>query len=179
MEDRFVEENVRQRLIVSGMTELLENGIAGFSLRRAADAAQVSCAAPYRHFKSKEDYIAEIISFVVSKWELLFKEINAIYKNDASMLVIETCIANLRFRIANRNFPLALAHAKDSGKTIDDGIRDVVIAYSEAKGLDAETCELKMFSALSTIHGAVSMVDDENSCKIFSLARRKLAEEFK
>ncbi len=179
MEDRFVEENVRHRLILSGMAELEEHGIAGFSLRRAADAAQVSCAAPYRHFKGKDEYIAEIITFVVSKWELLSKEINAIFKNDVSSLVIETCIANLRFRIANRNFPLALAHSKASGKTIDDGIGDVVELYCKEKGLDGETVRLKRFFALSMIFGAVSMVSDENSDEIFALTRKKLTEEFK
>ena len=57
MEDRFIEENVRLRLILSGISELEEHGIADFSLRRAAMGAQVSCAASYRHFKSKEEYI--------------------------------------------------------------------------------------------------------------------------
>ncbi|MBO5879898.1 MAG: helix-turn-helix transcriptional regulator, partial [Clostridia bacterium] len=54
MEDRFVEENVKHRLILAGIRELEEYGITDFSLRRVAVSAQVSCAAPYRHFKSKE-----------------------------------------------------------------------------------------------------------------------------
>lgn len=178
MEDRFVEENVRHRLILSGMAELEEHGIADFSLRRAAIGAQVSCAAPYRHFKSKEDYINEIIDYVGSKWELMAKEISNIFSGNAAALVIETCIANLRFRIANRNFPLALAHTKESGKSIDDSISSVVKSYSEAKGLTNEETELKQFFALTLILGAVSMVNDENMENVLMLTRKMLQEEF-
>lgn len=178
MEDRFVEENVRHRLILSGMAELEEHGIADFSLRRAAIGAQVSCAAPYRHFKSKEDYINEIIDYVGSKWELMAKEISNIFSGNAAALVIETCIANLRFRIANRNFPLALAHTKESGKSIDDSISSVVKSYSEAKGLTNAETELKQFFALTLILGAVSMVNDENMENVLMLTRKMLQEEF-
>ena len=179
MEDRFIEENVRHRLILSGISELEEQGIAGFSLRRAALGAQVSCAAPYRHFKDKEEYISEIIAYVGSKWELLHKEIAEIFKDDPSSLVIETCIANLRFRIANRNLPLAIAHAKPSGNGIDASIERVVFEYCKAKSLLESDAELLAFTALSIIYGAVSMENDENSEKIFELTRKALSEKFK
>ncbi len=178
MEDRFVEENVKQRLILSGISELEEHGIADFSLRRAALRAQVSCAAPYRHFKSKEEYVSEIIAYVGSKWELLSREISGIFKNDASALVIEMAIANLRFRIANRNLPLALAHKQESGKSIDESILAVVSAYCDKKGIDEEEKSLKVFSALALISGAVSMVSENNSDEILSLTRQKLEKEF-
>ena len=178
MEDQFVEENVRHRLILSGISELEEHGIADFSLRRAALGAQVSCAAPYRHFKSKEEYINEIILYVGSKWELLSREIAAIFADDPAALVRETCIANLRFRIANRNFPLALAHTRDSGKTIDQSIESVVFSYCNDRGFSAEESELKRFTALALIYGAVSMLDERNTDEILSLVSKKLAEEF-
>ena len=179
MEDRFIEENVRHRLILSGIAELEEHGIAGFSLRRAAVAAQVSCAAPYRHFKDKEEYINEIISYVGSKWELLYKEINAIFRDDPASLVIETSIASLRFRIANRNLPLALAHTRPSGNGIDGSIESAVMEYCRAKNLSESEAELLSFTALSIIYGAVSMVTDDNSDKVFELTRKALSEKFR
>ena len=178
MEDRFVEENVRHRLILSGISELEEHGIADFSLRRAAIGAQVSCAAPYRHFKSKEEYINEIILYVGSKWELLSREISAIFKDDPAALVREICIANLRFRIANRHFPLALAHTRESGKTIDGSIESAVSDYCLSRGLDENQSELKRFAALALIYGAVSMLTDENTNEILSLLDKKLRQEF-
>ena len=179
MEDRFVEENVRHRLILSGIAELEEHGIADFSLRRAALGAQVSCAAPYRHFKSKDEYINEIILYVGSKWELLSKEICSIFSDDPAALVREICIANLRFRIANKNFPLALAHTRDSGKTIDESIEAAVSDYCKARGLTKSESELKTFTALTLIYGAVSMFCDENAENILLLIGKKLKEEFK
>ena len=178
MEDRFVEENVRHRLIISGISELEEHGIADFSLRRAAVGAQVSCAAPYRHFKDKEEYINSIIDYVGSKWELLSKEILRVFSDDPIALVIETCIANLRFRIANRNLPLALAHTRGAGKAIDDSISQVVLKYCTEHNLSEEETELKVFVTLAIIDGAVSMVDDENTEQILSLMRKKLMIEF-
>ena len=178
MEDRFVEENVRHRLIISGIAELEEHGIADFSLRRAAIGAQVSCAAPYRHFKDKEEYVNAIIAYVGSKWELLSVEIRRIFSNDPISLVIETCIANLRFRIANRNFPLALAHTRESGKSIDDSISEAVLEYCRMRGADEDESELKIFSTLALIDGAVARVNDENTEQILSLMRKKLEQEF-
>ena len=55
MEQEFIENSVRTRLILSGMSEIEKHGVNDFSLRRVALAAQVSCAAPYRHFKDKEE----------------------------------------------------------------------------------------------------------------------------
>ena len=66
MEEAYVEKSVRTRLILAGITELEEHGLGDFSLRRAALAAQVSCAAPYRHFKDKDEYIREIITHVAT-----------------------------------------------------------------------------------------------------------------
>lgn len=179
MEDRFIEEDVRHRLILSGMAELEEHGIADFSLRRAAMGAQVSCAAPYRHFKDKEEYISEIISYVGSKWELLSREIEAIFSTEPKELVVEICIASLRFRIANRNLPLALAHTKDSGRTMDDSIVSAVGKYCENRGFSAEDTEFYCFGALSLIYGALAMLNEDNSDRILTLTRKELEERFK
>ena len=178
MEDRFVEEDVRHRLILSGISELEEHGISGFSLRRAAMGAQVSCAAPYRHFKDKEEYINEIISYVGSKWELLSREIEAIFDSELRTLVIEICIASLRFRIANRHLPLALAHTGDAGGSIDGSIRNAVRKYCEAQGIMGERQEIYLFETLCLLHGALSMVNEENSEKILELTKRALMDKF-
>ena len=178
MEDRFIEEDVRHRLILSGISELEEHGIGGFSLRRAAMGAQVSCAAPYRHFKDKEEYINEIISYVGSKWELLSREIEAIFDSDLRALVIEICIASLRFRIANRHLPLALAHTGDAGGSIDGSIRNAVRKYCESQGIAGEKRDIYLFETLCLLHGALSMVNEENTEKILELTKRALNDKF-
>ena len=179
MEDRFVEEDVRHRLILSGIAELEEHGISGFSLRRAAIGAQVSCAAPYRHFKDKDEYISEIISYVSSKWELLSKEIESIFDDDISALALEICIASLRFRIANRHLPLALAHSADAGNGMDKSIENAVKKYCTGRRIGGERCEVFVFETLCLIHGALSMVNEENTEEILELIKKILKEKFK
>ena len=104
VEKDFIDSNVRNRLIVAGINELEERGIRDFSLRRAALRAEVSCAAPYRHFKDKDEYINEIVKYVNSKWELLVKEIYKVFSDRPRELAIEMCMAAIRFRVANKNF---------------------------------------------------------------------------
>ena len=104
MQKEYIERNVRDRLIIAGINELEERGIRDFSLRRCALSAEVSCAAPYRHFKDKEDFISEIIKYISSKWMLLCSEIERIFTSDKRRLIIELAVANLRFWLANANY---------------------------------------------------------------------------
>ncbi len=52
--------NLRQALVDATLTLIEEKGPLGFTLAEAARAAGVSPAAPYRHFKNREDLIAEV-----------------------------------------------------------------------------------------------------------------------
>ncbi|MBQ8689919.1 MAG: TetR family transcriptional regulator [Clostridia bacterium] len=180
MEDRFVEESVRTRLILSGINELEEHGLADFSLRRAALAAQVSCAAPYRHFKDKDEYISEIIKYVNSKWELLSREIEKIFSHDPKKLATEMCMAALRFRIANRNFRsvFTLAPRLDSENSLDSAIISSVGAYADSVGATAAERELKIYTARALIAGSLMLVGKNDGEQILDFAREKLTLEF-
>ena len=180
MEDRFIEENVRTRLILSGITELEEHGLQDFSLRRAAVLAQVSCAAPYRHFKDKDEYIGEIIKYVNSKWELLYREIERIFENDKQKLAIETCIASLRFRIANKNFSTVFSLATQEGahSMIDDAIINAVDAYAESRSLSKDDAELKKYAVRALVAGSIILASDIGGEQVIAFAKRKLEEEF-
>lgn len=61
-------KNMRQVLLNAGITEINAHGVHGFSVRRVAEAVGVSCAAPYKHFKDKRDFIAAIIEYVNGQW---------------------------------------------------------------------------------------------------------------
>ena len=179
MEDRFIEEDVKHRLILSGLQELEERGVEDFSLRRAAIGAQVSCAAPYRHFKSKEEYIGEVVRYIESRWDLMAREIESVFASDKSRLVAELCVASLRFRITNRNFrtPLTLNDGNTTDH-IDSSIARAVSGYCREKGLSPEEEELRRFVAVSLISGAVVTSTPENRDRIIELTRKKITEEF-
>lgn len=180
MEEAYVEKSVRTRLILAGITELEEHGLGDFSLRRAALAAQVSCAAPYRHFKDKDEYIREIIKYVNSKWELLSREIERIFASDPAKLAIEMCMASLRFRIANRNLRavFTLAAEQQGDTTLDTAVIRAVNAYSEARGLDPDTAALKAFTARALIAGSLTLVGEGEADSVLTLARKQLDFEF-
>lgn len=104
MDYNYTSDGVRERLIKSGLSELEEHGFSDFSLRRVASLAEVSCAAPYRHFKDKDELILEVIKFVREGWELLCTSISEVYPKDSPELVAELCAAGIRFWLANGSF---------------------------------------------------------------------------
>lgn len=52
--------NLKQALVEATLSLIEEKGPTGFTLAEAARVAGVSAAAPYRHFKGREDLIAEV-----------------------------------------------------------------------------------------------------------------------
>lgn len=52
--------NLRQALVDAALGLIARNGPNGFSLSEAAKAAGVSAAAPYRHFKDRDEVLAEV-----------------------------------------------------------------------------------------------------------------------
>ena len=103
MEDIYIEESVKKRLILAGLKELEAHGPVDFSLRRVAVSAEVSCAAPYRHFKSREDLIEAIISYIKEQWLLMCHTIEGAMP-DLGARVRALCVAYMRFWIGNPNF---------------------------------------------------------------------------
>ena len=61
MTDPITKEYVdtKSALIRAGLKELRENGYNNFSIRRVAADCGISCAAPYRHFKNKGEFVLE------------------------------------------------------------------------------------------------------------------------
>ncbi len=94
---------VREQLITAGIVELEAHGMADFSLRRVAAACNLSCAAPYKHFKGKEDLIEAIFAHIHTQLELLLRQIRQVHPDPKEQLV-ESCLAYIRFCIANPHF---------------------------------------------------------------------------
>lgn len=89
--------NLREELIVAGINEINKNGVANFSIRRVAEACRVSCAAPYRHFESKYDFIAAIIDYVNDIWAERQEEILEKCGNSAREQIVEITLNYVRF----------------------------------------------------------------------------------
>ncbi len=68
MADRYHHGNLRQALIDAGIKIINENGEEALSLRKAAAACNVSHAAPYAHFKDKDELLEAIKKSVTDKF---------------------------------------------------------------------------------------------------------------
>ena len=88
---------LKDQLILAGIDEINTHGIANFSIRRVATACDVSCAAPYRHFKDKNGLIAAIIDYVNEQWAQRQEEILKGCGSSLREQVIEISLGYIRF----------------------------------------------------------------------------------
>lgn len=177
MENDFIEKSVRTRLIVAGINELEERGIRDFSLRRAALRAEVSCAAPYRHFKDKDEFISEIIKYISSKWMLLCREIEKIFSGNKRRLVIELAVSNLRFWLANANYRTVLMTVSTSASDVlSDFDKPLTEAIGEWCSESGEDPEAKIYTVRALLYGSLMMAGAEGSLSLPDLLRRELEE---
>ena len=166
MEEAFISEDVRKRLILSGLRELGDYGIRDFSLRRVAIAAGVSCAAPYRHFKDKDELVLSIIEYVKDGWDLLASEILKLHGVGTPASLVELSVMLVKFWLGNsgiRSILLSLSESSDGVlkekiKSFDEPIISSVGSFSFAKELSNEECRHLTLTVLTLIYGSIGVV---------------------
>ncbi len=179
--DIYGNDSLKQRLIIAGIDEISRRGIADFSLRRVASVCNTSCAAPYKHFKNKEDMILSIITFINEQWVMFRRGIAELYAGDPRKQLIEISVAYIRFWIANPNYLSALYK---SGNAVDDGegLAEIIGNYCRVKGLSEDEWREKELFLRAFMSGAVSMLDRyeiENNEQTFSDIRKIIEREIK
>ena len=183
MEEIYVENSVRTRLLLAGIKELKEHGIKGFSLRRTAILAEVSCAAPYRHFKDKDELISAIVDYICSRWLLLCCEIEEVFKQDYKRLVIELAIANFRFWSGNSNFRSVLMLVATDNLNLskfDEPVFGAIDKYCRDRG-EEELAESRKYAVRALIYGTVMLANDSGAldhATALKNLRAKLEVEF-
>ena len=154
MEDRFIEDSVRARLIEAGLSELLNHGREDFSLRRVAITAQVSCAAPYRHFKDKDELIRAVIAHIREDWLLLSRQIGSVLEVGTERHITELLVAALRFWVAGGNFPSFLAV-----KELSEFDTPIIESVAELCRRDPLREERRLaYALLAQLYGTVTLV---------------------
>ena len=176
-------DTLRTRLIVEGAKEIADNGIAGFSLRKIASKCGTSCAAPYKHFKNKDELILEIISYINEQWILLRDQILLIFEGDVRKQLLEVCIAYIRFFLTNPSYRKVLsAYNKDTGE-MEHSFLDLdalISSYCKNAGYDEEKTRKCIISMKAKLYGITAMLEHEeleNNEKTFVLIREVLQEE--
>ena len=170
-------ESLRNRLIIAGIDEIAERGITDFSLRRVAAACNTSCAAPYKHFKNKDELILAIISYINSQWVLLKNQILSIYSSDMAKALTEVCIAYIRFWIANPNYRTILSSSGKSHHSDKSEINELVSSYCDESNICDEKKARCIYAVTALIYGTTSMLEHNelpNNEKTFSLIRESI-----
>ncbi|MBE6554391.1 MAG: TetR/AcrR family transcriptional regulator [Ruminococcaceae bacterium] len=186
MEEHLTADAMRERLIVAGIRELEEHGLHDFSLRRVAVACEVSCAAPYRHFRDKDDLILGIIRYINHRWTLLQDQITSVFPPDDPRLLVELGVAHIRFWIANPNFRSVLllddpdpdSPRRAERKKIRDGIDKVIRAYSHLRGLSDTEEQRITYLYPAVIYGTVLLLGNrelEHNEESIRLVRTQLS----
>lgn len=168
--DRQVAVELKEKLLIAGIDEILLNGVSGFSLRRVAASCGASCAAPYKHFKNKQEFIKEIISFVESKWLLLAKQICEAIQ-EPKRRITELCVANVRFRLTNALYGNGFAEKEG---VIALNVRN----YCQENGMG--DAELKVFALQSLVCGTAALIKSglyQNTSETFEKLRQSVLKE--
>ena len=183
MEDYNGYETVKERLIIAGISELQKHSVEDLSLRKVSASCNVSCAAPYKHFQSKEDFLAEIVKYVNCQWTKLRSQIMDIFKDDEKQQVIEVCIAYIKFCMANPNFRnIMVMKTEDSEEenfyfSEEDNL---IRKYCMNRFKDKDTVEEKVYTIHCLVYGTTYMIDNDqidNSKDTIDKVRKILEKE--
>lgn len=173
MEDIDSTVALKEKLLIAGIEEISENGLAGLSLRKIAAGCGASCAAPYKHFKNKDDFVAQIIDYVDDKWLLLGNQIIESI-GDATERIAQLCIANVKFSISNPLYNMAVPRNRL--------IASEVKKYCRAMNFTDDDTDGRLFAIRVLTGGTAALIEKGSlqSCpETFCLLHDKIVSELK
>ena len=148
-------ENLRQELIDAGVKIVAQEGIRALSLRRLAAECNVSHAAPYKHFKNKDDILAALTQPVQQLFaQKLLDGLNALENSDPQERLVEMGVNYVRFMVENPDAaacgdPLAI-------------FRDTAVTYLQSAGVDSKHYEYDLIAMWGLVHGLSVMRVNRN-----------------
>jgi AcrR family transcriptional regulator len=182
MEEEYFSDTLRDKLIIAGASEISRYGISNFSLRRVASACNISCAAPYKHFKNKDEFILEIIRYINRQWELLRDQILTLFAGNVRKQIVEVCVAYVRFWVANPNYRSVLITSEkeldQTKKTIS--MENMIREYCASNGADVDETERIVYAIKAIIFGMTAMMESgelENMPKTYEYIRVTIEKE--
>ena len=172
---RFHHGDLREALIAATRELLIEHGPDGFTLADACRRAGVTTAAPYKHFRDKQEILEEIVARGFD--ELAAANAEAVAEGGPGTLAGITAmgISYLDFAVAQPAvFRLMFGHKSklrevrqvdESGNQCLKNVIDEVAAYSRAHGhtADAEEIAIRLWTF---VHGASSLELDGDYSRV-------------
>jgi Transcriptional regulator len=157
-------DNLKSELIEKGLKLLDKEGYEAFSLRKVAKACNASHAAPYRHFKNKDELILAISEEAVRRFGKVIREAVGKYPDNPEYQLKEMGCAYIQFFVENPEY-LRLMFLSDLKEKMKDSLGNSE-NYSYAANINnddpfkilAET--VKRYKAKTQSESASSMDED-------------------
>lgn len=155
------EISLREELICAGIKSLTIGGTASLSIRKLAKDSGVSCAAPFKHFKDKQEFYQEIAS---SLDQTLMEQLQAIAEADKKSLwniYVEVSISYIEYLVAHPflmdlSFWQSIRPDKGSGLREWKSFQFVIWCYSQYRkhlNLSVEENQRIYFSMQTLTYG--------------------------
>ena len=166
--DEMEKRSVRERLILAGIDEVENHGLQNFSIRRIATACELSCAAPYKHFKDKLEFVTAITDYVYDRWGEERTRIVAENEGDTRRQLVKISVGYIRFLHENPGFR-SIIMLRDTGQEngegqmllrLTEGSRGLVDRYCREVNMPPDVQWRKTFVVRSLIYGAALMMDN-------------------
>lgn len=154
-------------LLLAGIREINAQGVHGFSIRRVAEACNVSCAAPYKHFKDKREFIAAIIEYVNEQWKVRQREVLASCGESLREQIVQVSVEYVKFLMEKPFYRSILMLKDDDFDNIYHRMRGEMSSRSQQlerdffaqSGMDLPTQKRKLHVVRALIFGTVFLFD--------------------
>ncbi|MEA5018666.1 MAG: TetR/AcrR family transcriptional regulator [Erysipelotrichaceae bacterium] len=161
-------QSAKERLIIAGIKVIENNGIQGFSLRKAAETCGISCAAPYKHFKNKDEFLTKIIQYINDKWLSEQAEVIVKYEGNIKEQLINISLAYIDFLVKNPQFRSIIMIKDESMSAENNEIRhkisaksaELVETYCKINQIPSIIQKERLFMVRSLMYGAALMFDN-------------------
>lgn len=159
--------NTRESLILAGIDEINAHGVTKFSVRRVAERCKVSCSAPYKHFKNKQEFIAAIIEFVGEQWYERRQEILEKCDDSPRSQLVEVSVGYISFFMEKPFFRSILMLKDEQLENLLHKSRWQIFSlspmllkeYFDAIGWNEGTLTRKKLIVRAMIFGSIVMLD--------------------
>lgn len=165
---RTANEANKEKFLKAAVSELEEHGVSDFSIRRVAKRCGVSCAAPYKHFESKNDLLLQVMRYIGKKWECIWKDTMDAHKNEPyKEQIIAICMAYIVFLCTypeyqtilymnDRVFPPEILAEKSKLTSKSEGL---INDYCTSVNMPDDVKKRKKFIILSILYGGSIMIN--------------------
>ena len=176
MSDKYHHGDLRNALIEEGIKMINNSGEDSLSMRKLAEKCGVSMAAPYAHFKNKEEMINAIKKYVEDAFTEYLEDAVNKTEDDVEAKIVALGIAYVSFFIDNPEyftflFSRGYVHLNLDYKSSDENIfkpykllKDLCIRYFDEKKPDISDYEreLDIIRIWSSVQGVTSIIFMKN-----------------